>query len=139
MVGRRHHDSVTDVEAAWAAYARKAAQEKPVGWEGRSRFLETEDSVAAYVSDNRWVADCPACHGGIACWPANHRGACLDCGRIYQIDFPRDRQRIEAALIQRPTRNRNWLPGETVDQLIAENIEHLGLAELPAGPRLKDK
>ena len=131
MVGRRHHETVGDVEAAWAAYARKAAQEKPVGWDGRHRLLDTGDTVPAYVSDNRWVADCPACQGGIACWSQNPRGACLDCGRIYQIAFPEDRQEIEAVLVQRPTQNRHWFVGDPVDMLIAENIEH-GLTE-PVG------
>ena len=122
LVGRRHHDTVEDVEAAWAAYARKAAQEKPVGWEGRTRFIETGDTVAAYISDNRWVADCPACHGGIACWSENPRGACLTCGRIYQTTFPKNREQIEAVLGARPAQNRHWLLGETLDMLKAENI-----------------
>ena len=44
--------------------------------------------------------------------------------------LPPERTEIEAALAPRPPEHRNWLPGEPVATLRAENIEHG--AEVPA-------
>jgi hypothetical protein len=35
-----------------------------------------------------------------------------------------DEQGIEKALAPRPPRNAHWLPGETVADLVAENLEN---------------
>lgn len=137
LTGRVFHRTVGDVEAAWAAQEQAAARDRLFGWEGRTRFLPVDETLPAYVSDNRWVADCPACNGGIACWSENPRGACYDCGRIYRIRFPDNREAIEAVLAARPVQRRHWLLGETVDMLKAENIEH-GLpvtVDPQSGPR----
>jgi hypothetical protein len=42
-----------------------------------------------------------------------------------RVELPGEMSQIEAALLVRPVpNNRNWRPGETVEDLIAENIEH---------------
>jgi hypothetical protein len=90
-----------------------------------------QDSAAplpAYVSDNRWVADCPNCGAGIAVWEGQARTPCLECGHEYAIDFPpeAERRRAERILARRPRKHRHWLRdrGETADTLAAENRAH---------------
>ena len=127
MTGSRWRDSLDQIEAVWQRRAEKARLERPAAWEGRTALLHTGDRVEAYVSHDRWVADCPGCNGGIACWDQNPRGCCLGCGRVYTVVFPKEKRLIEQALAVRPkTQNRSWLLGETVDQLTAENVQHLG-------------
>jgi hypothetical protein len=54
---------------------------------------------------------------------AAHDAADAD-GKVYSILFPEDPQTILDKVEQRPTEAMNWLPGETMDFLDAENIEH---------------
>jgi len=43
-----------------------------------------------------------------------------------RVDIPTNYQQIERVLLERPNReNQNWLPGETLDDLLRENKEHL--------------
>lgn len=75
---------------------------------------QTGETVPGYVSDSRWVADCPHCNGGIACWPAMPDGCCYDCGRIFLIELPSSQQRAaaEAVLEKREPSHRHWKPWE---------------------------
>lgn len=105
-----------DLEAHWKQWADR-----------RQLPLRTRPgTVAAYVNDGRWVADCPECNGGIACDPDYDRGCCLDCGTITKIRFPAQDD-IDAAvwaLGVRPPDGRNWNchRGETVADLRGELI-----------------
>lgn len=83
--------------------------------------------LTAYCSDNRWVADCPECNGGVSCWDENPHGCCLDCGHVYVVKFPKDYKIAAALLEQRPPGARHWHPhrGETVDQLAEENARKM--------------
>ena len=50
---------------------------------------------------------------------------CGSCGQKSRVLWPDDREGIESVLSHRPIpESRNWLPGETVDDLKRENIEH---------------
>jgi hypothetical protein len=40
------------------------------------------------------------------------------------VALPAEREAIEAVLSVRPEENRNWVPGETVDDLLVENAAH---------------
>jgi hypothetical protein len=89
-------------------------------------------AVQARVNHGRWLADCPTPHCRNACYvdPADPRFLCVECvnplaeGRWLPVEFPDDRDEIEAALLARPVpATRNWTPGETVEQLRAENAE----------------
>lgn len=85
----------------------------------------TSTRLTAYVNHGRWVADCPACNGGILAPNPGSTAPCLDCGRLYTVDYPARRDRIEGLLLVRPREeNRNWRPGETPAMLEAENIAH---------------
>jgi len=87
--------------------------------------------IRAYIKRGSWVADCPICKGSQVVEPGEPF-FCVDClmlwnaGYAQKCWFPRkDRRVIERLLMLRPNPlNRNWLVGETVDQLRAENIEH---------------
>lgn len=44
--------------------------------------------------------------------------------RAYEIIFPKKRKAIMEALNLRNRRNMNWVPGETLADILAENVEH---------------
>lgn len=119
LVGRADA-TAEDVQAAWNAHSSR-------GFPNRDYALTPipgEVTVAAYVNHGRWVADCPACNGGIACWPDNPVCMCLDCGRTFTAAFPSkaDVKKAVALLSERPTTARNWMPQrESVSDLRAEN------------------
>ena len=78
----------------------------------------------ARVNQGRWIADCPTCLGAEfadSAWPVF---VCCSCGEGPRaVVFPPERELLEPELIARPLEARNWVPGETVAQLRAENAE----------------
>ncbi len=78
--------------------------------------------VQAYVNHGRWVADCP-CNGAELVAPKQEM-LCGSCGMKHTVEFPKQRTKIEETLNVRPPHNQNWSVGETVDSLVAENIEN---------------
>jgi hypothetical protein len=118
-----------DVEQEWLRYTLSAAFR---GFPNRDyAYTWVEDpatELVAYVSDERWVADCPHCNGGIALWPGTtHGGACYDCGTVFrQVDYPDEETivAVEEVFDVRPKYARHWLRnrGETLAHLQAENI-----------------
>jgi len=90
-----------------------------------------EACVNALGQDVRWVALCPDCAGAEYVWWDDPRFYCVACqnasigGRWRPVLLPDDRQAIEAALMARPDPStRHCLPGETVDDLLAENAAY---------------
>ena len=89
--------------------------------------------VHAQVNHGRWIVECPCCPS--AAVAQGDRFLCAECGnsaaggRYFEVAWPsRERaKRISQLLAVRPVENRNWLPGEDLDILRFENIEH-GLA-----------
>ena len=81
----------------------------------------------AYHNHGRWVADCPTPY----CTEA-HRvelGDVFECGNCHvdhgTVAFPGDKDLVDAVLSCRIIpETRNWVLGETVDDLIAENDAH---------------
>lgn len=96
----------------------------------------TDGEIVAYVNHGRWVAECPDCAGAQLVSELERRFWCLNCGNAAvnfawrHVRMPKKRTAIEAELVIRPAaRNeraitRNWLPGETVEDLQRENVEH---------------
>jgi hypothetical protein len=89
-----------------------------------------DDPVLAYVNHGRWVAQCE-CMNAQLVTEADPRFYCVECfnvafaGRWRTVTFPAEVPAIEVVLQERPERRRqNWEPGETVELLEAENIEH---------------
>ena len=87
--------------------------------------------VSAYILRGSWVVGCE-CLETIYYQPGE-AFFCPNCLNATNGHAPRpvlmpdNRQAIEAALLERPNpQNRNWLLGETLDLLQAQNIIHLG-------------
>lgn len=80
----------------------------------------------ARVNWGRWIVDCQVCPSGMAVSPGTPGTRCLDCGSLIgPIAWPADPDGVEAILSQRPDPNtRNWEPGETLENLLAENAAH---------------
>lgn len=87
-------------------------------------------AVRAVVNHGRWIARCPTCSGAQYASRADRRFFCSSClnhaagNRWIGVEWPDDAQtqQIEAALMRRPNpTNRNWEPGETVEDLEREN------------------
>lgn len=77
-----------------------------------------------------WIARCPRlpCTNAMALDRAQPDFVCLgkdSCGMVAPVVWPADTQAIETVLMMRPVPiTRNWLPHETVTDLLAENAEH---------------
>jgi hypothetical protein len=109
-------------------YQVRELSDVPLFWRiAAGQELKRGDAIVdVYVSHGRWVADCP-CGGGMVGSPELEEVACTDCATLYRVRFPdeRERQQIEALLIARPhKKNRNWRPGESVEDLRADNVQH---------------
>lgn len=82
----------------------------------------------ALVNHGRWIIHCP-CGSGVAVDVDLPEARCFGCGAIYtSVTFPPDRVAIEAELVKRDRFDaRNWLPGESVDDLRADRVVHQGV------------
>jgi hypothetical protein len=86
----------------------------------------------AYVEANwgAWKARCirPDCTNAMQVDRGQAAVTCegLDgCGATADLAWPADPDAIEVLLLMRPVpRTRNWLPGESLDDLMVENAEH---------------
>jgi hypothetical protein len=106
-------------------------------------LTEKANSVNARIEHGRWLVDCP-CGSAYVPSQAEPYLICIECanqdndGKWIDIIFPANKEAIEATLLKRPiivkryrqtnspmfAENRNWTPGETIDQLRQENLEH---------------
>lgn len=83
--------------------------------------------VAALVSHGTWKAACPSegCGGAIDLldgWGFWCPYCLCEDGQLRRVAWPEEREAIEALLDVRPVpASRNWLPGESVEALRAEN------------------
>jgi hypothetical protein len=104
----------------------------------------SELRAVVYVSWGLWVADCPRpdCRGAEHFGHAPITGAvggltqvgfaCARCGLVCPSQWPDNAEDIWRLLQQRPIEEtRNWMPGEELADLVAENIAH-GLVDLDA-------
>ena len=99
------------------ARARAVKQGRDTRVDGRT--------LVPFVSEGRWVADCPGCRAGIVLHPEWGFAACLGrgCHRTYtSIAMPAEWRAIEAVLEERDLLNQNMLPGETLEDLRRENL-----------------
>ena len=84
--------------------------------------------LMAYVNHGRWIVKC----GCGCCEKVWEEGwmMCQSCfnarqGHKYRRTvFPKERNKIEMLLLQRPLTNRNWYPHEILTDLERENLEH---------------
>lgn len=96
-------------------------------------FLPTamsNEQTFARCEQGRWIVDCPYCAGAQFAARDDPRFFCVSClneragARWLRVVWPKDVGGIEAVLRERLTENANWVPGETVADLRAENTEH---------------
>ena len=95
-------------------------------------MTELTPAGVAYVEANwgRWIARCPRpwCTNALQVWPGQQQMVCAGaggCGWEADLVWPADPDAIELILSARPVeRTRNWLPGETLADLLAENAVH---------------
>lgn len=104
-------------------------------WNGRRMSFPPPNGEAVapvlsvIVEQGRWIVLCPFCSGAELADPDDPRFYCLTCycapvgNKWLLVQWPAARAGIEAALLVRPEANQNWLPGETVADLLAENRE----------------
>ena len=123
------------------------------GWDGAT--VEGEP-VKAFVDHGRWLGRCKVCANPIYVSYVTPILYCPECGNggsraAWGVEFPVEREAIERELVVRPVelpdpkkliRNdveralnsrpviaglvRNWLPGDSLEQLRAENADALG-------------
>lgn len=131
MLGPEHLiQGVTSREGYLLAFERHCA-------EGRRRYPGLEwprlwrsvATVTPIVSGGSWKVSC-ATHGcgefPLVKFEWDGLAICFNCGATYEgIQPPDDRAAIERVLLLRPEpHTRNWLPSESVQDLIAENCDH---------------
>lgn len=91
--------------------------------------------IRSQVNHGRWIVECPCCPSAALAGPGfvTDRFLCAECGnsaaggRYFEVAWPDRRtvRRIEELLGRRPDmKTRNWIPGEPVGMLLAENIAH---------------
>jgi hypothetical protein len=91
-------------------------------WQPYHRHSDAQ--IAPFINHGRWIALCPACQNGMAYSPEWRASLCFGCGAEYRAEPPTDWRVIEQVLLDRPAENQNWNPGETVSDLVAENVAH---------------
>lgn len=85
-------------------------------------------TTQARLNHGRWLADCPVCNGAELVVPGRpFRCQSKPCTAVAEVVWPpaKTQAAIERLLALRPNpANRNWAPGETLKQLMAENVAH---------------
>jgi hypothetical protein len=103
-------------------------------------WLETH-TVQAEANWSRWIVKCPVCPSALKLRPGTERFRCWDCDVEAEIIWPEEHMvaGIERLLAMRPNPiNRNWLPGQTLIDLMWENgahgvFDHLPPIDTPGG------
>jgi hypothetical protein len=75
----------------------------------------------------RWVADCPSpfCLSALQLQRYQPWFACLECDTAGEIVWPDRAEDVERILSMRPDPfTRNWSPGESLQDLYLENLDH---------------
>jgi hypothetical protein len=92
---------------------------------GRPRPHRSALALPMEVNHGRWVGLCPECRAGVTTgkrWP---EARCFGCGAIFdQVLWPEALEALEALLLERLPKNRHWKTGESLEQLLADNIAH---------------
>ncbi len=115
-----HMHQVRDAIAYELAHVAAIAKLQRYGHEVE---LHESGRVKARIEAGFWISDCGdgECRAGNAAHPEWPEARCFACGAIHEVKFPKARKDIEAVLLARPQAVRNWVPGETVASLRAEN------------------
>jgi hypothetical protein len=85
-----------------------------------------EIAIAVYANHGRWIAECPDCREAQIASATDYRFMCNGCANVAvgglwrAVVWPEEHAEIDAALSSRPRVHQNWLPGETLEDLVAE-------------------
>lgn len=119
LTPREHHE-VKSVEEYRRLHALKIAGKQSRGQ--RVDVHEVTEPFTARVEAGSWLFDCD-CGAGVSTDPEWKMACCFSCGAVYMnVIFPEDAAAIERLLVARPQKNRYWLPGETLEQVRADNV-----------------
>jgi len=99
--------------------------------EAPDSYTELGDSLYAYVSSGRWLVECPVCRTAAVADSVDPLFICPGCGDggWHEVVFPENKRDIEDTLLLRRgfrdfAPSRNWNVSQTVDDLVAENLDH---------------
>ena len=130
LLGPRHLHPGVNTEADYRRAHRDAIAR------GRARYPNLEwpepwlalFAPSAFVAGGMWQLRCATvgCTNCPSVSPEWRLALCWDCGAVYErVPLPVDIEAIERVLMRRPdVSSRNWLPTETVEDLVRENAEH---------------
>jgi len=112
-------------------YPRFVEQQIAWRWPGApAANWQARGEIHAEIARSNWRVCCTTCREAIVIEPGLPF-FCPNClmqangGYAMRVIWPAERAQIEAVLLARPVpEHRNWLPGETVAMLIAENLAH---------------
>ena len=151
VIYHHEHWQLASVDEFARHYWDAAAQRHPMpAMPDRGYRLE---DVFAYVSEGRWVVECPSGCGNAVVAPESDPWyiciappfVCPGTKGWHRIVYPPDKPKIEAVLLRRPeargfyAKTRNWKIGETVAQLEAENeVRGIGAGRGRAGRGARD-
>ena len=95
--------------------------------------------LKARINHGRWIVDCPICNSAEYVFEGKHLLLCQNCMNdgtdlFREVTLPANIDKIEAILNKRQAKeyiagrpnypNRNWEPGQTLDDLEKENKEN---------------
>lgn len=111
--------------AAWGASVDDRGR---VTWPGDVDVRESaprKGSAKIMVNRGNWIAECPdGCGYASMMHDANGTLSCPNHRARYSVDWPQDWLEIEAALGKRKEVNRNMDPGQTLADLLEENLSN---------------
>lgn len=125
-----------NAEAMWVCWAEHLAKVQHI------EPTPDQREVVPFLNHGRWIANCPACGCGMACWDRNPYACCLGkgCGRTFKVlwQTPQLRSEVMRVLAGRigckchyddPLAHLNWdaHQGETVEELKVQNVRLLGV------------
>jgi hypothetical protein len=100
----------------------------PVSDDLAGQEYRVQAQINAHERQARWVVQCPDCPGVEYVWLEQPQMFCVACtnrsiGHKWRpVVVPRNHREIESLLLARPDpMTRNWSPGETAEQLQADN------------------
>jgi len=91
----------------------------------KQKPTSNKSPLFARVGHGRWIVDCPNCNNVEFAFE-DGLFFCSQCGKeeTRQVILSPKCKQIEEILGKRLIKNRHWKPAETIENLIAENIEH---------------
>jgi hypothetical protein len=120
------HLRVTSAAKYLSVQSEFLARNRAAGEDAHPHEATNEEKAQAsepFINIGQWKMRC-ACNDAPSVSVEWDLACCFECGAIYRnLSFPADRASIEAVLLCRGRRGRNWEHPETLADLIAQNIE----------------